>query len=49
MRSSGVMSMTSMSSARSMIESGTVSRTRTEVICATMSFRLSMCWMLTVV
>ena len=29
--------------------SGTVSRTRTPVICATTSFRLSRCWMLTVV
>ena len=28
---------------------GHVSRTRTRVICATTSFRLSMCWMLTVV
>jgi hypothetical protein len=29
--------------------SGTVSRTRTCVICATTSLRLSMCWMLTAV
>ena len=49
MRSPGVMSMISMSSARSMIESGTVSRTLTRVIWATTSFRLSTCWMLSVV
>ena len=46
-RSSGVRSTSSMASARSRIESGTVSRTRTPVICATTSLRLSMCWMLT--
>ena len=48
MRSSGVRSISSTESARSKIESGTVSRTRTRVIWATTSFRLSMCWMLTV-
>ena len=39
----------STASARSRLKSGTVSLTRTRVIWATTSFRLSMCWMLTVV
>ena len=42
------MSITSISSARSMMASGTVSRTRMRVICATTSFRLSTCWMFSV-
>ena len=48
-RSLGVRSTSSMASARSRMESGTISRTRTRVIWATTSLRLSMCWMLTVV
>jgi hypothetical protein len=46
--SSGVMSTSSISAASSSTLSGTVSRTCTRVIRATMSFRLSRCWMLTV-
>ncbi len=42
-------STSSISSACSKTESGTVSRTTTPVICATTSFRLSRCWTLSVV
>ena len=42
--SSGGRSTSSISSARSSTESGTVSRTMTPVILATTSFRLSTCW-----
>ncbi len=47
--SSGVTSTSSISSARSRMASGRVSRTMTLVICAMTSLRLSMCWTLSVV
>ncbi len=49
MSSSGGRSINSIWSARSSAASGTVSCTRMPVICATASFRLSICWMLSVV